>query len=71
VGNPYQFYRGKGHSDTIRCSVMVQGVIITGSEDSSILAWSLEERTQEESEKVAYGMQKSRNNKEERFFAPY
>ena len=55
---------------------MIQGIVITGGEDSQILAWSMQEgneRIQENIERsnVHLGVQKVKNNKEDRYFKPY
>lgn len=49
---------------------MVQGVIITGGEDSQVLAWSMQEGVPEES-KAKSLQSRSNKGKEERYFKPY
>lgn len=67
-GELRRFYTGAGHTKTIRCSVMVQGIPITGSEDSSVIAWSMQDSPVTDSEPR---VQEKIKTKEQRYFKPY
>ncbi|OMJ90382.1 hypothetical protein SteCoe_7298 [Stentor coeruleus] len=69
--NTRNYYVGKGHQGTIRCSVMIQGIIITGGEDSAILAWSLQDQPVQEEHKKVIVPSKIKREKEDRYFKPY
>ena len=52
---------------------MVQGVIITGGEDSQVLAWSMQEHPRDERGSSIEEISKTRKDKEreDRYFKPY
>jgi hypothetical protein len=50
---------------------MIQGIVITGGEDSSILAWSLQDQPIQEEHKKAPMPSKIKREKEDRYFKPY
>lgn len=67
------YFSGHAHTATIRCSLSIQGIFITGGEDSAIYAWSLSEASPPEPSPSAATIPQKRikNEREDRYFRPY
>lgn len=65
------FFSGQSHSGTIRTSLEIQGIFITGGEDSAIYAWSLNDASPSAPLPVAPPSHQSKKPREDRYFRPY
>ena len=65
------YFSGQSHSGTIRASLELQGIFITGGEDSAIYAWSLSDTAPSNPIPANPPSHQLKKPREDRYYRPY